>query len=252
MGQSKSDKLRTFYSELLSSLHIYADANSRLNLHLPGDNGEEEKVPITINLGEDDQRLLVMPTDDRLQDNQWNGEVPFHPLSESLSRGQSEVLTQLVELVRFVVGHRVGLVYGFFAQFAADESVQKRLSTAQMNYFNSVEGLKDTATLQKLFFGSNKQSKFLLDDEENFFSIFLKRPAEINGKRFARGAIATFPIYKELQTEGIKVADVDVKSKANKRALRQLFENLFPYPSDQDRWSAGAHETTPAPYLRRC
>jgi hypothetical protein len=74
---------------------------------------------------------------------------------------------------------------------------------------------------------SIKKSSMSGDKDKSFVNIYLKKTAHIKGKVYKRGAIITFPFYKELMKKDKAIYGVTLRNK-DRDAIQKLMEFIVP------------------------
>jgi len=85
-----NDKLK-FYDEILKAIGYSTDVDGSVYRV-----ARDGKIPAIVNIG-GRNRTLYMPTDQVLKSQDWKDKVAFHPLSESVTMGCSEVQNFIME-----------------------------------------------------------------------------------------------------------------------------------------------------------
>ena len=238
---SKVNQLNDHYRKVLGSMSIFADADGLLSLLVNDINvGESNTVPCTIALaGEKEQRRLVMPTQERLSSGKWDGVVAFHPLSENMLRGESDVIKLMRKMVLFRVQMVTAELMMQLMTIAANPETHAELSPRAAEFLTLVPEA-DASTLKGI-------SKLLDHHLDKFVSIYLKRNGVHKGVEYRRLGVVSFPIWEELNTKGSKVYDQEMGSARNKKTIAALFAYIFPNPEDTDAWTFGVNADV-APY----
>lgn len=198
-----------------------------------------------------DGKKLILPTKEFQKKPDWTQFVAFHPLSESIARGESEVLMK----ARTLIGLRLFYKYIELSEalllLAVDSAAQSKLTPSTMKL---LEGLGDAdAKTVENFSKIIAKAKVNFDGGENrcLISLFLKRGGTMNGAKFARLCVASFPYYEALQkiedesAEKRQVFGVPLRAKDIK-VLKRLHEVILPN-SDDGVYSIGTNSQT-APY----
>jgi len=190
-------------------------------------------------------KRLVLPTNSQLTAGNWSEKIVFHPLSENILRGESDVIAKL----RSVFNIRLNYTFAAIAQnlfsIVASSAEHHLLSPEQSEMLSAISEV-DSNTLE-LF---NKITAAALKDsyDKAFISIFLKRGGVINGKKHSRVGIVTFPLYEELKNvdqevfHGIKLRVKD------KLAIKQLYEYIFPNLETAETYNFGS-DSSIAPFF---
>lgn len=111
-------KIIQFYQSFLDDLHIRdLETDGRLT-YVSGNT----QIPVTVG-----DRRLCLPTDAILRQGDFSALFPFHPLSENVTYGESEI----IQATRDYVEHRLNLSFmtllAELAEVAADTDRQKKL-----------------------------------------------------------------------------------------------------------------------------
>ena len=232
---SKASSLLSFYTELLSSLHIEDVGEGKLSLVFPGEDGDQTVQPCLSN-----DKRLTLPVPHLLKSGQWEGMLAFHPLSENLIRGESEVIKFLRRIVRFQLASVASQVLTELMDIAATPERHKELKPTQAEYLRQVPNANEKCV--------KALTKILEKHFDQLINVYLKRSGTLHGKDFRRVAAVSFPIWDELNSPGSKVYDVDCGSAKNKKTIAALFEFVFPNPDDLNAWSAASNDSV-APYF---
>lgn len=230
-------QLRAFYTDLLASLNVHDVGDGLLTLKFPVGDGEYSEKPCTSN-----GKRLTLPTDALIRNGKWEGLLAFHPLSENLLRGESEVLKFIRTMVRFRLSSTASQLIAELMGIAADPTRHKDLKPSQAEFLKSVQHANDKTE-------SLVNTKLLSRHFDDLLNIYLKRGGQFKGEEYRRVAAVSFPIWDELSSKGKMIYDIDCGSVKNKKTIASLFEFIFPKPDDQDHWSAASNESV-APYFQ--
>lgn len=189
-------------------------------------------------------KRLVLPTPDHLKNSDWSDRVVFHPLSENILRGESQVL----EMFRNVLNIKMNTVIGTLAYqlltIATSTGEHSKLTPDQSEFLSYVKNAdeKTIQILEKLMMAmpANQHQKA-------FVSIYLKRSGTIAGKRHSRVGVVTFPLYEELTKGTGEVYGVKLR-KLDREALIKLLEFMIPGIEKAESHNRGS-DSTVAPYL---
>lgn len=231
-----AEQVRSFYADILTSLNIVDVGEGLLTLKFPVGDGDFTEKPCTSN-----GKRLSIPTDALIRSGKWDGLLAFHPLSENLLRGESEVLKFLRTMVRFRLSSTASQLMSELMNIAATPERHKELNPKQAGFLQAVQDANSkTETVLN--------TKILTRHFDDILNIYLKRGGQFKGEEYRRVASVSFPIWDELTSKGKMIYDVDCGSVKNKKAIASLFEFVFPNTEDQNYWSAASDETV-APYF---
>ncbi|ANH51709.1 hypothetical protein RAY_245 [Erwinia phage vB_EamM_RAY] len=198
-----------------------------------------------------DGKELILPIRAFQDKPDWTRYVPFHPLSESIARGESEVLQKAKELISLKLFLKYAELSEALLMLAVNSESQAKLTPTQMKFLEGL-GDADEKTVEN-FSKILAKSKATFEGGENrcLVSLFLKRGGTLNGQKFARLCVVAFPYYEALCKIENEPADKRVVFGVPLRAkdikvLKRLHEVIVPN-SDDGIYSIGTNVQT-APY----
>lgn len=198
-----------------------------------------------------DGKKLILPTKEFQNKPDWTQFVAFHPLSESIARGESDVLQKARDMISLRLFHKYVELSEALLMLAVDSNAQGKLTPSTMKF---LEGLGDAdAKTVENFSKIMAKAKANFNGGENrcLVSLFLKRGGTQNGTKYARLCVASFPYYEAIQKIEDEAADkrqvfgVPLRAKDIK-VLKRLHEVILP-GSDEGVYSIGTNTQT-APY----
>lgn len=198
-----------------------------------------------------DGKELILPTREFQAKPDWTKFVAFHPLSESIARGESEVLNKSRDLISLRLFYKYFELSEALLMLAVNSEAQSKLTPSTMKH---LEGLGDAdaktvENLSKIF--AKAKATFTGGENRCLISLFLKRGGTQNGTKYSRLCVASFPYYEALlkvedepadkrQVFGVPLRAKDIK------VLKRLHEIILP-GSDEGVYSIGTNSQT-APY----
>ena len=233
---NKSSSLVKFYENMLHSLNVESNDESRLSLVIPTDDGEDDLEQKCLANG----KRVVLPSNDLLKSGDWTGMIPFHPLSENLLRGESEIIHFLRNIIQFRLAGVIGILTSELLDIAASPKDHVDMSPSECEYLSLVADV-DEKTLKVL-------DKVLKNGLGDLVKVYLKRNGTLKGKEHRRVASVNFPIWDELISDGIKIYRTSAGNKKNKKAIANLFNYVIPNADDRDLWSTSS-DSDIAPYF---
>lgn len=239
--------LTTFYHKLLDMCGIELDGLGRLSVKIEGEDGDETfhlkvlDMPVVF----PDKSFLKLP------ENTPDKTITFHPLSESIVRGVSEVQTMLMRaaIVRIntvggsILNNSIDINYNA----TADESY--KLNHKQNQLFADVSD--NTAVDEKFIKWWNKITEAMIKDPKyRLFDLTLVRSSSIEDKQYQRVAVISSPLWDAIHVSQNKdeVFGVKVERKKDLAILTTLLKSLFP-DLQGGGYKVGSSEE-PAPYLQ--
>lgn len=230
------------YKSILASASMVADKEGCVsvdNVKLSPQTKGEKLTPVLIA-----GKRMVLPTPEQLSNPDWTDRIVFHPLSENVMRGESEIIERLrkdltIRLNATFVGLSTSLL-----NIVASTAEHHKLSPEQSEVLSVVKNVDDDSVA--IF--SNYCLKFAqTGGMESLITLFLKRGGIVNGKKHSRAGIVKFPIYEELLTESATHAGVKLRKKDIK-AFTSLIEYILPDVDKPEAYNRGSSSDI-APYL---
>lgn len=194
---------------------------------------------------------VVLPTPEFLASPDWNKYIPFHPMCESIARGESDIIQLAQTFVRISLWDRFIDVARTLLQIAADQSLQTKLTPAQQKLLSAISEA-DATTLEN--FGkiiAKSRHDYAEGQDRRIIAVYLRRGGSQDGQRFSRTFVTRFPLYSELlkaedakDAKDRKVFDVQLRAK-DIPVLKALHETIF--PGDESTYTIGTNSNL-APY----
>ena len=240
---SKKEHLLNHYVEALTSLCQVPDKDGKIWLKWPEEEPgafykQETAVDIIDADGNTVSKTLVLPTDEAIKRND-QGVVYFHPLSENIIRGESEIVKSMRTMIRFRINATALTIMEIITELASDETKHKSMSSQQQ-------------IVLKCFAGATKKVKQdiknVLDAYfDKITGLYLKRKHTIDGDVYRRVASITFPLRAMIKEGSKTVGEHEMSSIKNAQVLGELIDYVFPKNEDSVLWSAGSNSDA-APY----
>jgi len=203
-------KLLDLYTSMLDLAKVRVTEDGFLEMIALG-----EKKPASIKT-----KRIVLPTREHLAALDWENRIKFHPLNENVLRGESEVLTWYRKSLAIRTNLTIAVIANRLLQLATSPAEHSKLSPEQAEFLSKVKNA-DEKTLDVLI---KIMEAFPATD--SFVSIFLKRAGQVNGRRYARVGVVTFPVYQALKSGGdVKGVKMRVK---DRESLIALLEYMLP------------------------
>lgn len=225
-----SHKLNEIYRSVLLFAGLTADDQGFISATI-----NDKREPTFIN-----GLRLVLPTDNQLRSFDSQERIVFHPFTENILRGESEVLTKLRQAINVRLNYTISVVGNSLLNLVASPAMHKNFSPEQAKLLTSVSDV-DSKTVSNFIsqtIGMMKQNA-----ERVFVNIYLKRGATVKDKRYARGGIVSFPMYEMLLSD-----DMDKIRVKDKETFKQLLEFIFPSINEEEYYNFGS-DSNVAPFL---
>lgn len=233
-SQFKSPLL-SHYENLLNALSLYVDANGHV---YSKKRGKDTPIPTVL-----ENRRLTLPTEEMLKNPDWESTIFFHPFSESVVRGESEMVTWLKDRMTYRLTATLSIMITKLTEIAAIGDLQTKLTTDQLNTLQTF-GDADEKTIENI--GSIIEA-VTMDNSYQLIHFYLRHSGKGGDKSSRRFAKVTFPIYTELTTEGAtKIFGVNLRVK-DRKFLKNVLEYIFDKIGTEDAYSYGSNSET-APY----
>lgn len=223
-------KLLDIYSSILKFSGFEVD-NEGLVSAIVGD----KKEPAFI-----DGARIVLPTDTHLRNFVKGEKVIFHPLTENILRGESDVIQKLKTSINIKLNYTIGIIGQSLLNLLASPELHHRLNPEQLDIMKCIT---DCDEKSRVNFVSYMLSGYKTKSDRLYVNIYLKRGGNVNDKRFARVGIVSFPFYDELvkgKVDKLRVKDVET--------FKQLFKFIFPDIDNIDHYNHGSNSSV-APFL---
>lgn len=220
--------LLEIYKCVLSTAGMTADADGFISMRLAG----TEKKPFFVK-----GKRLVLPTDTQLRNTDFENRVVFHPLSESILRGESEVVTAfreaLVKRLNFVIGYAaINLL-----DLAVSTATHAKLSPEQTSFLAKVKDTdeKTVSCLQKI-----TEQMMIGDNLRAFVHLRVQKNGLVGKTKHRRVGIVYFPFYEEIRKtpapkESNEIYGIKLR-KNDRETLRVLMEYMISGIESPDAW----------------
>lgn len=187
---------------------------------------------------------LALPYTENLKNFQPGEMVIFHPLSENIAQGESEI----IEKLRYAINIKLNYTFGLMAQslllIVHNVASHKKLTPDQTDLVIDLNSV-DQTSMEK--FTSLMLASIKSAPDSCFLNIFLKRGARVHDKKYSRAGIVNFNLYNELKEDKETVAGVKLRSK-DKELFLQLYRYIFPNIDKAQSYDYGSESHT-APFL---
>lgn len=189
-------------------------------------------------------KRLVLPTREHLQNSDKNLVQVFHPIRENIMHGESLVITKLRNVLTTRLNYTIAGVINSIIDLGASAEKQNKLTPDQIEVLAIAPQLDETTAvvfteiITKIFSG---------DKTKSIVDIYLKRSGTINGAKFSKVGVVTFPLYDELCKEEDVVYGVKLRKK-DKTSFKAIFEYMFPNIAEKGFYNRGSVSPI-APFL---
>jgi hypothetical protein len=169
-------------------------------------------------------KRLALPTPEHLANPDKTQIVLFHPLAESITRGESEVLEKFRSLLMVRLNLVAAELMLQLISIAISTDLHAQLAPDQSEFLSKVKNADDkTYDLFKKVLAAMPADQ----TARRIITIFLKKTGSVGGKRHKRVGVVTFPLYQELKKDGSDIYGIKCRVK-DKETLIALMEFMFP------------------------
>lgn len=238
---SKTERVLTFYRELLNSLGLVVDEEGLISFAPPG--AVDKKGQPVFQDALVDGRRWCLPTPAILDAAPWKEYIAFHPLSENFANEESETLTKLKAVINLKLGVTVGSILQYLTDFAADAERHGKVPAKAAKFLKLVPNLKSISADRI----AEIAEKSTLHADRRFVNVYLKKGGVLDGVTYGYAAMVTFPFRRELEGAEPKIFGVTI-SKKDQQSFKALFDYILPANDELTTYSAGSSSHT-APRL---
>jgi hypothetical protein len=205
------------YKSLLSTAGMSADADGFISIQLAG---AERKAFLVKG------KRLVLPTDTQLRNPDFSNRVVFHPLSESILRGESEVVTAFREALVTRLNFIIGYVAINLLDLAVSTATHSKLGPEQANFLMKVKDTdeKTLSALQKI-----TEAMMIGDNSKAFVHLRVQKNGTVGSTKHRRVGIIYFPFYEEVRKTPAPKEPNDVYGVKLRKSDRETFKSLMEY-----------------------
>ncbi len=226
-------RILSFYNKILSCGSLTSDVVGNVFVTMSG-----ASRPFSHN-----GKAVVLPTRDVLLNPKKDNMVIFHPLSENVLRGETDVMERYRKAINLTLNYRIGLLFGTIVELATSPAEHNKLNPEHLSL---VVVLKDADDKTFAAYEMLRKAMPPADAEKCFVNIFIKKNAHLK-RDYRRAAIVSFPFYEELIKDNGMAFGVKLRKKDH-AAFKQLFEAIFPGIGEKNEYSRGG-ESDLAPTL---
>lgn len=218
------DSILSFYSSLLATAGCTVDSEDRVFFQI----GDEKPQPLTVG-----GKHLLIPTESALRSYDKETQAFFHPLSENIQRGESDVFKVFKRHVTTrIINAMSGLGVALLTlQMRPD--IQRNMNQDQMELMLRLASAdaKALSSFQLMVFRSIGENPDRLDQWA--LSFYPKRNGTFEGTVHRRVTVTSFPTYNHIKaggkiTKGAGKDEKDIYRKQDYATYIEVMETLFP------------------------
>lgn len=188
-----------------------------------------------------DNKHLIFPTEERLRRFDFEKELIFHPMTESIVRGESEVQEKLRNSFLSKANISIYFLFLKLLEIAKDPARHVTLDPDQAEMLAIVKNVDQKCYDNFLTLGLNVLKGRMVD--YRFVDMRLKRSGRYKDKQVDKLGVVFFPFYEKMQQKDVaklRVRDVEV--------IKSLYNYVFNM-KDEDAYNRPCHGTGTPPYL---
>lgn len=216
--------INDFYTSILSTCNaVVTDKNRILIAHDPNNPSP------AIAQGKE----LVLPTRDNLTNRDYDKDIFFHPLSENIQRGESDVFRFIKTNTVLKISAAICFIGNVLLKLQEDPARQRKMNQEQIDLMLPISSAdaKSAANFLKI------ATQYLREKEDTkkkpLVSIFLKKMGTYNAVTFRRVAVVSFPCYEAIKqgtrfTAGEGSKAKDIARAADYETFQQVMKSIFP------------------------
>lgn len=218
-----------FYKAILTMSSLSVDDEGYIYVTLAG-----TKKPCML-----EGKRLLMPYKSRFKEFDATQHRFFHPMSESLVKGESEVLEKIRNTFLIKANYVIGRIGAALLQLLSTPSLHASLD---INQAALLESIKDNFEDSAVKWSENVVLKMNRDKIPKFVDMRLKKQGIYKGKKVSRLGVVYFPLYESMSNpdSGVNLQVREVK------LYKQLMEFMFDM---SEQAYCRPSETDTAPYL---
>lgn len=189
-------------------------------------------------------KRLVLALKEVLRAGKKDDQIIFHPMSENVTRGESDVIKALRDFIQWR-NQTVGvLLITELGRVASSPSEHKNYPAKAKKYLQQVTDFDEGnyVTLLKLL----KTVK--PDPDRRIISLSLRQGSKTKDDGVVRSCLVHFPIFEDFEKDDLTVFDTKMPSKKAKARIAKLFEIVFGDEETRKSFSYGSRNMD-APYL---
>lgn len=229
-------ELIDFYEQLLKGLSIEDLSGAGLLSSV-----FDPEKPQAVTVG---GKRLTLPLKDVLREGKKEDQIIFHPLSENVTRGESDVIKALRDYIQWRCLSVTVQLAEELGRVAASPSEHKKLGPKASKFLQQLPDF-DAKTNTAL---GNLIKRVSPDPERRVVSITLRQGSKSKDDGAIRSAQVSFPLLEDLATDGLEVFGMNMPSKKAKARLHKLFEIILGDEETRATFNYGSANSA-APYL---
>lgn len=230
------EQLSHFYRQVMESINLQIDEHGNA-MYMDHDG----PMPFLVSDGRK-KFAIIHPTRASLQRQDPTKQWAFHPLCESVVRGQSPMLKALRQGCMARLEVSIGMLMVQLLELAADTDKHSKISAKGLDLLRHIPKA-DVETVERM----GKILNVLNGEDRKFINFYVKQGGEVRGQQAQRSTIVTFPFVKEFANVERRIYSVDLRKK-DMETIPALFDWLFPGSQDINTYSAGSSSAV-APYF---
>lgn len=187
-------------------------------------------------------KRLVLPTPANLRNGDDNT-IVFHPLSENITRGESDVIKSLRDTIMYELTMRAITLILELSRVAATPSEHGKIGSAAGKYLKDVTDLDEKVYL---FIKDQLIPRIGPKPEARLISISLHKANQKAGA--LRTAKFKFPVLDSLMSDDMKILGAKIPSQKARKVIRTMFQIVLGDEETREGFDYGSKNQV-APYF---
>lgn len=230
-------ELNDIYKVILANAGMVADDEGFISM-------VDQNEPVLLS-----GKRLVLPVRNQLAQPNLGNRVVFHPLHESLIRGETDIMTRTREMINARLNISFSYITLCLLTLATSPAQHVNLTPDQTLFMDNLKDIDEDIVEA---YSKILEAMSVSQDGKCFMRFFIKRGGEIGGRTVQRLAVVSFPFYEELLKRPATgqpnmIYGVRVK-KAHRECLIKLVEYMVPNIAIAGHYNRGS-DSTVAPTL---
>ena len=189
-------------------------------------------------------KTLVLPLKEVLREGKKEDRIIFHPLSENVTRGESDTIKALRDYIQWRHQTVGVLLITELARVAATPTEHKNYPAKAKKYLQQITDFDEANYKTLVTILKNVKP----DPDRRIISLTLRRGSKTKDDGIMRSCLVHFPIFEDLAKDELSVFGAKIPSKKAKVRLAKLFEIVFGDEETREAFSYGSRNMD-APYL---
>jgi len=227
-------RLIKIYESILGFAGIRVDSNGFAYTQY-----KESKKPFMIQ-----DMPLVLPTQENLRNYQIGKMIVFHPMSENIATGESEIIQKLKYAINVKLNYTFGIIAQSLLSIVQQVENHKRLTPDQTDLLIEIGSVDQTTMVN---FTKVMMAVINESPDRGFLNVYLKRGGRLHDKKYARVGLVYFSLYNDLKSDGDTIKGIKIREK-DREIFLKIYKYIFPKIDQESAYDVGSASNI-APFL---